>query len=319
MLHIMKKSLSFALLLLGAMAAFGQSLVNLDFTSLAAFKGNDVITEKVPVQIAIMPNDVYFGDQGEDLRMRVETLIGQMEQNLEASMMKDFLKNMDEELANMKKQRDEVKNDPALRAMLDQSIELAKEKMADLKQQNTTPTPYTYSPASVTKDVLALALNHRFYSAAELLDNDNWVVCVGDRLNDDPDNLQQDWYFRYGVIDPQGKTLIPFNYHFVGFLTERDLYFVRKKVGDKVCGGAIDSHGNVRIPFDYKSVRVLDGEHNLLAIEGHNERYGIMNTDGKVLLPAEYVGYRATIDGFVFYKDDKSFFVDYNGKAKEME
>ena len=167
--------------------------------------------------------------------------------------------------------------------------------------------------------MLAIALNHRFYSSVERLDNDNWMVCDGARLNDDSENREQEWYFRYGIIDPTGKTLIPCIYHINGFLIEKDLYFVSKKVNGTVCGGAVDGHGRVKIPFDYANVRVLDSEHNLVLITGHNGLVGLMTMEGKLLQPTQYDDYFAADNGFNFTQGDKTFFVDYNGKARELQ
>lgn len=314
----MKKILSFVFLLLGAMVAIGQSLDVLNFTFLASFRGDTIATEKIPLQVAILPYDHFYSEEGEELRTRVEDMATYMEQQLMAQTMKVAIKSMEESLASMIKQRDEEKDNPALLSMMDNSIELAKEKLAEMKASDYTMKPAPQNPTQLTKEVLAIALNHRFYSAADKLDNDNWIVCDGNRLNDDPENKDQEWYFRYGIIDPSGKTLIPCIYHIHGFLEEKDIYFVWKKVNDKVYGGAVNGHGKVIIPFDYANVRILDSEHNLVLIIDHNDHVGLMNIDGKLLQPAEYDDYYATDNGFFFTKGDKTFFVDYNGKAHEQ-
>lgn len=315
----MKKGLCFVFLVLGAMTAIGQSLDVLNFTFLAYFRGDTVTTEKIPLQAAILPYDHFYSEEGEELRTRLEDMATHTEQQLMAQTMKVAIKSMEESLASMIKQRDENKDNPALFSMMDNSINLAKEKLAEMKASDYTMKPAPQNPAQLTKEVLAIALNHRFYSAADKLDNDNWIVCDGNRLNDDPENKDQEWYFRYGIIDPSGKTLIPCIYHINGFLIEKDLYFVSKKVNGTVYGGAVNGHGKVIIPFDYANVRILDSEHNLVVIEDHNYHVGLMNMNGKLLLPAEYDDYYATDNGFFFSKGDKTFFVDYNGKATERQ
>lgn len=318
--YIMKRTLCLALLLFGALSAFGQSLTDIDLTYLSAIKGNDIVMEKLPLQIAIVPYDLIYGEEGEDLRHRMEEMADRVEQNFSILTARYSIEVLEQSLATMTKQREEYKDNPALLSSMDENIQMIKDKLVDLKASASTGLiPYSQSLAQLTKEVLAIALNHRFYSAADKLDNDNWIVCDGNRLNDDPENKDQEWYFRYGIIDPTGKTLIPCIYHINGFLIEKDIYFVCKKVNDKVYGGAVNGHGKVIIPFDYANVRILDSEHNLVVIEDHNYHVGLMNMNGKLLLPAEYDDYYATDNGFFFSKGDKTFFVDYNGKATERQ
>lgn len=310
------KNLLLATLLLTSFSGICQSLVDINFSYLAAIKGNEVVVSHVPTQIALMPREQYYDEANETLRDHADQMLSQADQHLRAQNMAEMAKEIRQVVSNLEQQRKELNDNLEMQRMVDEQLAIFKQHLADTEAEKADIEPFVQTPAQITKELLSIALNHRFYSDARLLDNGTWLVCEGILYNDDADDPTTDGYFRYGIIDENGRTLIPSIYHFRGMLEQQDIYFVQKKAGTKVLAGAVDGHGNVKITFDYADCRSLDSQYGLVLIESSTGKYGVVTQSGRQILPAIYDDYFAADNGYNFIQGDKVTFVDNSGKVQ---
>lgn len=150
---------------------------------------------------------------------------------------------------------------------------------------------------------------------------------------------------KYGLIDQDGKIVIPLNYSYIGQFSDKNLLRVEKDSK----WGIVDTNATITLPIEYKhfsefdnrrKVReISDGKKNgyinekseivlpviydeILAYSDHyatlrrGDKYGIVDPVGTIVLPVEYdlIGkknYNAII--FEISKDDKSGYVDLKG------
>lgn len=100
--------------------------------------------------------------------------------------------------------------------------------------------------------------------------------------------------FFYGIIDYQGKEVLPAEYFRIRYPDTSDTLFT---VEDKQCKYAVmDNNGNEIIPFG-KYTYIDGASHNYFrvkvggtpdCIEGHGAKWGIINHKGEIVVPLEY-------------------------------
>ncbi|MBQ9184159.1 MAG: WG repeat-containing protein [Neisseriaceae bacterium] len=110
---------------------------------------------------------------------------------------------------------------------------------------------------------------------------------------------QQD---KYGLMDKNGKIIIPCEYDDILTLTkEPDLIAVKKNNA----WGFVDKNNHTVIPFVYEQVWHF---HNGLAKIRNNQQYGMIDLTGKIIIPTQYQWLSdANEQGVMVFKQDNHF------------
>ena len=120
---------------------------------------------------------------------------------------------------------------------------------------------------------------------------------------------------KQGILDWQGKTVIPFEYDRINYAEDIDLgYVIATKNGKQ---GVIDLENKIVVPFEYITIRT-DIITKGLAIAFKNLKQGVINLQGDVLVSFEYdrLDDNITDLGYaIAQKDNKTGIVDLNDKA----
>ncbi|TAE30625.1 MAG: hypothetical protein EAZ91_09845 [Cytophagales bacterium] len=128
-----------------------------------------------------------------------------------------------------------------------------------------------------------------------------------------------DWFFqegrasvkkdgKWGCLNAQGVTVIPFEYDDVKLFSEGGLARVRKD--DK--WGFVDRYGVVVIPLEYEDVEPFDKG---LSIAKKNEKWGFINRHGTLVIPFQYEQVWLFSEGLVNVQENGKWgCVDTNGK-----
>ena len=112
---------------------------------------------------------------------------------------------------------------------------------------------------------------------------------------------------KQGVINAQGKLLIPIEYTYISEFSKNGIakayldgigynYYGQYNNG-KV--GYIDKTGKIIMPFIYKEARFLRLGYSILYLDN---KVGLLNQDGKIVIPVLYDEIKAT-DKYYYYKD----------------
>lgn len=113
---------------------------------------------------------------------------------------------------------------------------------------------------------------------------------------DNHDSKQNIWYEdnilrvskngKYGLIDFEGKEIIPCDYDEILALTSVKNEFLIKKAGNT---GLVNEKGQTIIPTQYKEILTLkDGYNSEYIIVNEDNKYGVINTTGTVLVEPKY-------------------------------
>lgn len=173
---------------------------------------------------------------------------------------------------------------------------------------------------------------------------ESYEPVFNDFSNSDPTLTYKNLKGKVGIIDWQGKTLIPFEYDKLIQIENEKLFIAVKN--EKY--GLIDEDGYLKIPFIYSSLYSFDGTGNQIlfiadekkiiginnkeVLNGYestipiyynvkkitvskNKKYGIVDLNGKILLPLEY----DEISNWVEYGPEKRHFIVKNGKYGLIE
>lgn len=108
---------------------------------------------------------------------------------------------------------------------------------------------------------------------------------------------------RYGIVDQNDSTVIPFDYDWVSSYNgwKKDYVVVTK--GEKY--GMIDMHNKVILPFDFESLNYFEDKD--LVVMAKNGKYGVCDLTGKTILAMKY-------DPFLNIINDNAFLVSINDK-----
>jgi len=112
---------------------------------------------------------------------------------------------------------------------------------------------------------------------------------------------------KWGFINKEGETIIPFIYDALGYGLYENLAMVR--LGAK--WGCIDKKGTIIIPIKYSSLNWLGSRNLLMASE--DKQYGIINCKGETIIPAEYEEFWELSGGYLSAKKNGKWGVlDYD-------
>jgi len=177
---------------------------------------------------------------------------------------------------------------------------------------------------------------------------ESYEPVYNDFSNSDPTLTYKNLKGKYGIVDWQGKTLIPFEYDELREIEKTPYLWVKKGA----FYGIISQQGQIKIPIKYKEIYsiydkfdnesiskflfiadgmvidinnniVIDGynsinpifyDHNKLIVS-KNKRFGIIDINKKVLLPLEY----DEISNWVEYGPENRHFIIKDGKQGLIE
>lgn len=122
---------------------------------------------------------------------------------------------------------------------------------------------------------------------------------------------------KWGYLNNQGKTVIPFIYDSAENFSE-GLAAVGKGEYEESKHGFIDNLGKIIIPFTYDAVNSFS-EGLATVRKGSQEtgKYGVIDKNGKLVVPFKYDGYMGEFSeglAIVINADDKYGFIDRSGK-----
>lgn len=108
-----------------------------------------------------------------------------------------------------------------------------------------------------------------------------------------PNRSESDKPNGFGIVNKQGKIVIPTEYSHIGILntiTDKTFFKVRT---DKVLEidkntGMIDENNQVVLPFEYDSIYVETYRDKDVFLVGKDDKYGIFDLQGKIIFPIEY-------------------------------
>jgi len=177
---------------------------------------------------------------------------------------------------------------------------------------------------------------------------ESYEPVYNDFSNSDPTLTYKNLKGKYGIVNWQGKTLIPFEYDELREIERTPYLWVKKSA----FYGIISQQGQIKIPIKYKEIysiydkfddesinkllfiadgmvidinnnKVIDGynsinpifyDHNKLIVS-KNKRFGIIDINKKVLLPLEY----DEISNWVEYGPENRHFIIKGGKQGLIE
>ncbi|MCL2436202.1 MAG: WG repeat-containing protein [Lentimicrobiaceae bacterium] len=106
---------------------------------------------------------------------------------------------------------------------------------------------------------------------------------------------------KFGVIDLDGKTIVSFEYDYMGVIHEKDKVFLM--VGKNGKGGLIGLDEKIIVPFEYDLFVYIfdefDGADETSFLVCKDEKYGVIDLCGKLIIPCEYDDME---DCFTFYR-----------------
>lgn len=143
------------------------------------------------------------------------------------------------------------------------------------------------------------------------------------------DSIGRAFQGKAGVINTNGKFIIPMNYSSIGkvFNDKNEIiYLAEKVIGKKVYKGLVDKTGKLLLPFKYDYFRLDTDRKNItgvmqltcgenLIVAGKNNKEGCINFSGKEIIPFVYDEIMDFIDGrAVVEKANKYGVIDSKGK-----
>lgn len=311
--------IAFALILAistSGMAQEENSWVEISALHLAATGGTD--RGNVQKQYLLLPGNA--AEKHGELMQQLLTFMDEDSQMDINQRVPQAQSDMNDAIAQMEKL---MKEHPEMAAQIAQGIEEAKRQIADAnKYTNPSVASYTYDPATLLRQLTAIAINRKPYTGHFDLGNGLTAVTESPRygpLQDDAFvKVKTENPYSWGAIDQQGKTVIPQQYLMLNgyFIRPQEDFIVMaaKGANGKERYGACGYDGRTRIPFAYDDVLIIDSQRKLI-VALKNSKYGSTDFDGKILWPFEYVKFEKCGIGWPVSKDGKNYgVVSYQGK-----
>lgn len=119
---------------------------------------------------------------------------------------------------------------------------------------------------------------------------------------------------KYGLIDPHGKPLIPFEYDAIGGIVSEDLIAVAKANGEgELEWGYADRSGEVIIPLSYADAGIFSEG---LAAVMTGDKYGYIDKTGELKIPAQYAEAGGFSNGCAYVAENGLYnIIDTSGAA----
>lgn len=120
--------------------------------------------------------------------------------------------------------------------------------------------------------------------------------------------------YRYGYINYKGKTILKTEFNELSRIIEiennENVYMVGAKNGQY----GVTKNGKELIKNEYQSIR-YDGENNVMVVE-KSKKYGIVNLEGKLIVPVEYN--QIDITGIYIYAQNDQGTTIYNSNGTQV-
>lgn len=120
--------------------------------------------------------------------------------------------------------------------------------------------------------------------------------------------------YRYGYLNYKGKTILKTEFNELSRITEiennENVYMVGAKNGQY----GVTKNGKELINNEYQSIR-YDGENNVMVVE-KSKKYGIVNLEGKIIVPVEYN--QIDITGIYIYAQNEQGTTIYNSNGTQV-
>ena len=162
------------------------------------------------------------------------------------------------------------------------------------------------------------------YDAARIPEGDGYVggleyglATVGKKREDDSELVWSEHYCKFGLVDLNNNIVLPLEYEYIYFISESLVNAGNWTSNDN--GAYIDTQiinisGNIAAPAGYDLVSYYFSEG--LAAAKKDEKYGYVDTSGKVMIPFEYDGVGSFNEGLAAVeKDGKYGYIDTSGKV----
>ena len=254
--------------------------------------------------------DQAAAEPHEDVVEELRTFSEEYAQIMMNQVVPEGMKEIQESLAEMKKQ---AKEHPELADVLNEAIKAAEETMKELQGMEQPEASLSVDPSALLKKLTQIAVNKKAYTGYRDLGDGLYLVTeepLYGSLSDDSftwASVQRDSGYTWGAINADGKVVIPLKYAYCrSHFADYDILFMETQVNGKVRAGAYGYDGRVRIPFEYDEYRgwcSLDGNTAVFVKGG---KLGWVSLDGKVQQPFEYIWGEEIGGAWMVTKDDKN-------------
>lgn len=293
--------------------------INVSRLAFAAGGGTD--PSNAPIQYMMFTEKAY--EENQELFAQVNTLLEEMTQEWANQIVPETIRQQEEAISQM---REMLKDHPELAAQIDEAIkEFERQKKEALAQYVKPSKSYSYDPASLLRQLKAIAVNQKIYTGYWEAGNGLYSVIEAPRYcNLDEDDRYshtritiagQDRY-KWGLIDENGRQIAPFQYSRVNgqalysdAVPDMDIMFVYKQEPDgSVHAGALNYRGEARIPFIYDDNHIdVYHREDFVPFEKKGKIGLVSIHTGKEVLPFEYVSFKRIAGGWIVSKDGKHY------------
>ena len=121
---------------------------------------------------------------------------------------------------------------------------------------------------------------------------------------------------KYGLIDLEGKEVLPCEYDEITSLISIKDEFIVRKAGNQ---GLVNDKGQTIIPVQYKKVSTLKENYNSeYIVIDENDNYGVINTSGVVLIEPKYENIKYINSSTMFAVKESNVWKLYDTDNKEV-
>ena len=254
-----------------------------------------------------------------DIMDRMQTCMKEISQRFVNEKDADVGQLTDEITANLKQMMQEH---PELAPQLEQQLKELAQQRSDFSNTYVKEVgDYTYPPEQVLKEITAIAVNKRAYSAWSDMGNGLFAVLTGEcygpleKDNFNRPKVKESDEYTWGAINYDGKFILEAKYSQPVSYPEHNFIILRYKQGGEQKCGACGFNGEVRVPFVYNDAHWYGAGFHLYIFEKNN-KYGFISLDGKELQPCVYEKPEPFGSGWSVTKDGTNYgLVDHvNGK-----
>lgn len=291
-----------------------------EVTALHATVTGNTNMQRALKQYILVSEDV--SDNGREQLEQLHTFLEEYNQMYINNKIPEVQKEMQEAIAKLEQT---IKDHPELAASLKDQIEEAKKELSGASGfTDPSVTSFSSDPATLLKNLKAIAINHKTYSGYLDIGNGLYAVTEAPRFGpvfdqafvkiEVADNDRYTW----GAINTQGKVVIPQKYGLLaGYFSRPDhdiIVFAEKGNDGKEHHGAYSYDGRLRVPFIFDEVKIVNTVDNLL-MGIKDGKYGSTDFEGNILVPFIYVAMEKCGIAWPVSKDGKNWgVVSYQGK-----
>ena len=129
-------------------------------------------------------------------------------------------------------------------------------------------------------------------------------------------NKSEDGY-KYGYIDNKGKLQLPIEYNEISRVieiqNENEIFLIARKNGQY----GLLKNGKEVLGYEYQAIE-YDENSKIFVLE-KTKKFGIANSEGKIIVPVEYTDLELKGEYIYVKKDENEYVYDKNGKAVNID